>query len=136
MRKRVVATCLSIPNPTWPIPGAELASGTASRPQLVYPVRMSQVTVIAVIRALPGNEAAVRTSLVQLVAPTRAEAGCLNYDLHVDIEDPNRFVFNENWESQEHLDRHLQTEHIAANRERIGNLIEGVEMKRFEPIDA
>jgi quinol monooxygenase YgiN len=33
------------------------------------------------------------------VAPTRAEAGCVNYDFHVDVEDPKVFVFDETGEA-------------------------------------
>ena len=95
---------------------------------------MSQVTVIATIRALEGHEEAVLDSLKQLLAPTRAEEGCLNYDLHRDLEDPGCFCFHENWESQAHLDRHLKTDHIAANRARIQDKIESLVVQRLERV--
>ena len=41
------------------------------------------------------------------VAPTRAEAGCINYDFHVDAADPCVFVFYENWTDRAALDAHL-----------------------------
>jgi quinol monooxygenase YgiN len=40
------------------------------------------LTVIAHVRAKPGQESRVRQLLEGLLAPTRAEAGCINYDLH------------------------------------------------------
>jgi quinol monooxygenase YgiN len=46
------------------------------------------------------------------VAPTRAEAGCVNYDYHVDVEDPNVFVFYESWRSRDDLDAHLKAPHL------------------------
>jgi quinol monooxygenase YgiN len=72
------------------------------------------VTVVATARAKSGKEAALRGALLAVIAPTRKEAGCLNYDLHIAPDDPARFCFHENWESQAHLDAHLKMPHIAA----------------------
>ncbi|HEV7584990.1 MAG TPA: putative quinol monooxygenase [Solirubrobacteraceae bacterium] len=44
---------------------------------------------------------------------SRAEAGCLSYRLYGDTENENEFVFVEEWESQEALERHFSTPHIA-----------------------
>jgi quinol monooxygenase YgiN len=71
-----------------------------------------QVTVIATIVAKPGQEARVEQELRALLAPTRAEKGCLNYDMHRSTTDPARFMFHENWTSEAHLDAHLQTPHL------------------------
>ncbi len=57
-----------------------------------------------------------------LVAPTRQEAGCLNYDLHVSPEDPAKFLFHENWTSKALLDAHLQSAHIKALLPRVEDL--------------
>lgn len=64
------------------------------------------LTVIAHIRAKPGQESRVRQILEGLLDPTRAEAGCINYDLHQSQTDPSLFVFYENWESEGHLEAH------------------------------
>ena len=74
---------------------------------------MSDITVIAHIRARPGKEAQVREALQNLVEPTRTEAGCSRYDLHCDLKDPAHFMFVERWESTEAHDRHMDSEHIA-----------------------
>jgi quinol monooxygenase YgiN len=50
--------------------------------------------------------------LMALVAPTRAEAGCINYDFHVDAADPCVFVFYENWTDRAALDAHLAMPHL------------------------
>ncbi len=72
------------------------------------------VTVVATFEARPGQENALRNALTGLVAPTRQEAGCLNYDLHVLPENPARFLFHENWTTKAALDTHLQSAHIQA----------------------
>nr|TMK24737.1 MAG: antibiotic biosynthesis monooxygenase [Actinomycetota bacterium] len=44
---------------------------------------------------------------------SRAEEGCLSYRVYEDTEVENEFVFVEEWESQEALERHFGTSHIA-----------------------
>lgn len=81
------------------------------------------VTVMAVMRAQPGKEAELRSLLMSLVAPTRTEVGCLNYDLHQAAEDPARFMFHENWVSKADLDRHLASPHVTAVLSALGPLV-------------
>jgi quinol monooxygenase YgiN len=83
---------------------------------------MKTVTVIATFQAKPGQEAELRQALTSLVAPTRQEAGCLNYDLHQLPGEPAKFLFHENWTSQAHLDAHLQSPHIKALLPRVPEL--------------
>lgn len=72
------------------------------------------LTVIATIVAKPDRIADVRRELEKLVAATRAERGCINYDLHVDLTDPRRFVFYENWSDKAALDAHAASPHMKA----------------------
>lgn len=72
------------------------------------------LTILAQITAEPGKEALVRAELEKLVPITRAEAGCIQYDLHVDNENPGFFVFYENWESRELWQTHMNAPHLAA----------------------
>ena len=73
------------------------------------------LTVVAEMQAKPGIEDALRRSVLALIEPTRREDGCVQYDLHVHTSDPSRFVFYENWASQEHLDRHAASEHLKTS---------------------
>jgi quinol monooxygenase YgiN len=96
-----------------------------------------KLTVVAQIRAKPGKEAGVQQALLDLVTHTRAEAGCLNYDLHLSHDDPALFLFYENWESQAHLDAHAQSAHIQTFRARAAELLaEPVEIKLFRMVSA
>ena len=72
------------------------------------------LTILAQITAAPGKEAMVRAELEKLVPITRAEAGCIQYDLHVDNENPGFFVFYENWESRELWQTHMNAPHLTA----------------------
>lgn len=71
-----------------------------------------QITVIARLKAKPGFESRLEELAKGLIEPTRAEAGCVNYVLHRDLEDPAVYYFYENWRSQEDLNLHFQTPHI------------------------
>ena len=75
---------------------------------------MPDIDVVALITAKPGSEDAVREALSELVEPTRAEEGCIDYYLTVSAADPTVFVTVERWRSQENLDAHMRTPHIAA----------------------
>jgi quinol monooxygenase YgiN len=81
------------------------------------------VTVVARMTAKPGMEARVREELTGLVGPTRAEDGCLNYDLHESADRPGEFLFHENWASEAHLGRHLESQHLLAWRRAASTLL-------------
>ena len=81
------------------------------------------LTVIAQIKAKPGKETQVRQELLSLVAPSRKDPGCLNYDLHQALEKPTLFLFHENWASKAHLDQHLQKPDLQAVLARVGQLV-------------
>jgi quinol monooxygenase YgiN len=82
-----------------------------------------KVTVIAHIRCKPGCEREVKEALIGLCGPTRAEKGCINYDLHQSPEDPTLFLFHENWASKNDLDAHSQSPHLQAWRKRSVELL-------------
>jgi len=96
---------------------------------------MKNITVVATFLARPGKEAELQKALISLVAPTRKEAGCINYDLHVLPEDAGKFLFHENWTSKAHLDAHLQSPHIQVLLPRLNELAVGFpEIKIWEKI--
>lgn len=74
------------------------------------------LSVVAISKVKEGFTEQVKQEMIKLLAPTRQEAGCINYDLHQDQEDPNHFVFYENWESLDHLIAHSKSAHIQAFR--------------------
>lgn len=98
-------------------------------------MHMKTITVVATFQAKPGKEADLKKALISLVAPTRKEAGCLNYDLHVSPEGPGQFLFHENWTTKAALDTHLQNDHIKVLLPRMDELCVGMpEIKIWEKI--
>ena len=72
------------------------------------------LTLIARLRGKPGQESRLLRELQSLVAPTRAEPGCIAYELHQSQTDPALFMFYEIWKSQADLDAHFATSHLKA----------------------
>jgi quinol monooxygenase YgiN len=62
--------------------------------------------------AAPGQEKELGSELLALVAPSRAEPGCLAYELHFDPEHPGKFMFYEKFASQAALDQHLKAPYL------------------------
>ena len=52
----------------------------------------------------------VITSLSPLIGSTRTQLGCQTCSLLFDAEEPRRLVLWEEWDTQDHLDRHLSSE--------------------------
>jgi quinol monooxygenase YgiN len=48
-----------------------------------------------------------------VAAASRQEAGCISYRLYEDTELDNEFVFVEEWENSEALQRHFASSHVA-----------------------
>ena len=69
-------------------------------------------TIIGTVTARPETRDELASLLMAQVAPTRSEAGCINYDFHVDAADPCVFVFYENWTDRAALDAHLAMPHL------------------------
>ena len=97
---------------------------------------MKAITVVATFQARPGKEGELRAALLGLLAPTRKESGCVNYDLHQSPEEPGKFLFHENWTSKAALDAHLQSPQIKALLPRVDELcVAFPEIKIWERID-
>ena len=75
---------------------------------------MAKLTIVAHITAQPDKIDLVKSELQKLIAPTQAEQGCIQYDLHQDNENPAHFMFYENWESRDLWQVHMNTEHLAS----------------------
>ena len=71
------------------------------------------LTIVASIEAKPDKIDLVNAELQKLIAPTLKEAGCIQYDLHQDNQNPAFFLFFENWETRELWQDHMNNTHLA-----------------------
>ena len=75
---------------------------------------MTKLTIVANVHAKPDQIDLVKAELEKLIPITRAEKGCVQYELHQDNEDSAHFMFYENWESRELWQIHMNAPHFAA----------------------
>ncbi|MCB1183128.1 antibiotic biosynthesis monooxygenase [bacterium] len=93
------------------------------------------MTIVAIFEAVAGREDELAAALAALVAPTRAEDGCLDYDLHRDLERPGRFLFYENWTTRAAWNAHMESPHLRRHRETSPPLVARAEILQMEPTE-
>ena len=99
-------------------------------------MNQEQVTVIAYIEVKPGSEETFLNEIPALVAATRAEAACINYDFHQSADQPTKFVAYENWTSRQGLDQHAKSAHIQTFRQNCADIFaKPVEITLWKKLD-
>ena len=83
------------------------------------------IHVIARFTAKAGKEDALKTALSALVAPSRREIGCYQYDLLVNPSDPRDFCLVERWDTDRALEQHRETPHVKTASAQSADLVEG-----------
>ncbi len=73
---------------------------------------MAQLTIVANIKAKADKLDLVKAELEKLINITRAEEGCVQYDLHQDNDNPAHFLFFENGESRDLWQTHMGAQHL------------------------
>lgn len=68
----------------------------------------------ATVTAKPGKGEILAERLLALVEPSRAEPGALEYHVHRDRKDPDRFTLYEAFTSADDFRAHLETPYIQA----------------------
>ncbi|MBN2445110.1 MAG: antibiotic biosynthesis monooxygenase [Phycisphaerae bacterium] len=74
---------------------------------------MAELVIVANIEAKADKVDLVKAELEKLIPITRAEEGCVQYDLHQDNDNPAVFLFYEIWESRELWQVHMKAPHLA-----------------------
>ena len=96
---------------------------------------MSKLTIVANIHVAASQIDLVKAELLKLVPLTRAEKGCINYDLHQDNENPAHFMFFENWESRDLWQAHMNAPHLAAYMAATDGAVEQFIVNEMSQID-
>lgn len=95
---------------------------------------MANLTIVANIDAKAGKADLVKAALLKLIPITRAEAGCIQYDLHQDNENPLHFLLHENWESRELWQTHMAAPHLAAYMSATDGAVEAFSLNEMTKI--
>lgn len=81
------------------------------------------LVLIATIKSVEGQSGNLHTALRDLIAPTRAEAGCERYELYRHDAIEGCFVLIETWVTRTDWQAHMAAPHIAAFRSRTEGVI-------------
>ena len=87
--------------------------------------RPRAIGVLALAKAKAGAEDRLKTEILALVAPSRAETDNISYDFYQGIDDKTTFVFYENWASVEAFDRHKESPHFQGFLTATTGLLDG-----------
>jgi quinol monooxygenase YgiN len=83
-----------------------------------------EVVVVAIVDVKPGTEERVLATFETAFAATHEkDDGCHLYALHVDRENPTRFVVVERWASMEAIETHNAKDHLAELFEVLGTSV-------------
>lgn len=103
------------------------------------------IYVVATIELKPGTRSTYLDVFRGVMPKVQAEDGCIAYEPTIDvsaglpIQPPLRkdtVVIMERWASIEHLQAHLQTQHMADYREKVKDMVVGVTVHVLEPARA
>ncbi|UAJ10677.1 putative quinol monooxygenase [Glacieibacterium megasporae] len=86
---------------------------------------ITPVNFIVRFQARPGREDDLHAILAAMIAPTRAEPGCVNYDLHRREDDVAQFVLYEGWESKQAQADHMALPHFVTMLEAVADVVSG-----------
>ena len=82
------------------------------------------LAVIANVKVLKAKENYFIESVSRIISVTLKENGCLSYIFHQATNDPTEFVFYEQWESEDHLNAHLNSSHMKNFFEEVAGILE------------
>ncbi|MFV0279960.1 MAG: putative quinol monooxygenase [Rhodoblastus sp.] len=74
------------------------------------------IYVVATMVVAPDKREQVLAAARIAIAATRAEDGCIGYDLHESVTTPGTCVFVERWRDRAALNAHMGQEHFKAWR--------------------
>jgi quinol monooxygenase YgiN len=66
-----------------------------------------KIVLIARLKVKPEAVEEIKSAALAIVDDSRAEAGCINYDVHQAIDDETVFLWHETWANRAALDEHF-----------------------------
>ena len=98
--------------------------------------RPLEIFIFARFHARPGNEGALAAALVDVLAPTREEPGCLSIHAFRSIRDPRLFYIHSRWKDEAAFEWHGDLPHTKLFVERVEAVIDHpLDVTRAERID-
>lgn len=80
----------------------------------------------------PTHRNDARAAIATGVAATREESGNVDYRFSADLDDADRLNLVELWESEEAMEAHLATPHLATMLEALGPCLKEADVIRYD----
>ena len=81
----------------------------------------------------PANREAAVAAAAEVMEETHKESGCISYTFSGALADEGLFYIFEEWETQEAVDAHLKTPHMAKFQGAMGGFgVKGIKIQRYE----
>ncbi len=91
-----------------------------------------EIRIVAPLTVKPEYLEEVTQAMLAVVAASREELGCLQYDLHQEIGSTHSFVFYERWRSDEAVAQHEASEHFQHFVTQLDGKLESIEIKKLK----
>lgn len=91
------------------------------------------IYVVATFRIRPGALEPFVEAAYALIDVARREPGCVYYDLHASVTDPDRAMCFEQWGDRAAVDRHLSSPAVATFRAAIKDFVLSSRTEIIEP---
>lgn len=98
----------------------EATEKTTCAEQMEEVPTVDRLAITASVEIKPEKVDAFLKSVTTLLEKSRAEEGCISYTLYRDPFTPTKFFFFEEWQDQDAIDFHFETEHFKS----FGKLVE------------
>jgi quinol monooxygenase YgiN len=83
-----------------------------------------ELFIFARFHARPGNEGAVAEAILDNLAPSRGESGCLNIHAFRSTRDPQLFYIHSRWRDEAAFENHAVLPHTLRFLDRVQPLID------------
>jgi len=95
---------------------------------------MKKIVLIATLVLKDSSEGVLEALTTLHKATHQDDKGCLQYDVHQDIEKENTYVFIETWESEALLAAHMEKEHYKVYKAFMGDKLKSITLQKLEKI--
>ncbi len=97
---------------------------------------MKKIVVVATVKVKDEFKEEVYNELSNLHEAThKYDEGCIQYDLHKNLDDENSFTFVETWQNANLLEEHMKKEHFLKFAQSIDGKLESLDIQKLEKID-
>ena len=96
---------------------------------------MKKLSLVAIVTAKQGEKDFIKKEIEKLIPITRKENGCINYNFFIDNKNDHRFLLQENWESYDLWQDHMNNDHMKNYSEVTKDAVETWELIELTQVD-